>query len=150
MKRVFQILITIWILSLIFSFLNDDEQETTKKEVVKKEVVKKEVIKKIKKSKTEYDLLKEKSILLGKWNMEFTNKGLENNSVIIEIYKNGETYIEVWKENKISIKNLIKDGNKYLTEQKGEYYIITESGDLKSYDEEGYIGEENGFKYVKL
>lgn len=34
MKRVFQILITIWIVSIIFSFLNDDEKETTKKEEI--------------------------------------------------------------------------------------------------------------------
>ena len=44
---------------------------------------------------------------------------------------------------------LIKNGDKYLCEREGEYYMITKNGELRPYDDEGYIGEENGFKYIK-
>jgi hypothetical protein len=79
--------------------------------------------------------------------MEFTVGNL--GYVMIEFYKRDSEYFEVWIENNATIKKLVKEGDKYLCEKEGEYYMITKNGDLKSYDVDGYIGEEFGFKYVK-
>ena len=86
--------------------------------------------------------------------MEFTVGNL--GYVMIEFYKRDGEYFEVWIENNnATIRKLVKDGDKYLCDKetvsnsRDEYYIITKNGDLKAYDEDGYIGEEFGFKYVK-
>lgn len=85
--------------------------------------------------------------------MQFTVGNLRG--VMIEFYKKDGEYFEVLIENNATIKKLVKDGDKYLCDKetvnhsRDEYYIITKNGDLKSYDEDGYIGEEFGFKYVK-
>ena len=106
-------------------------------------------------SKTEYDLLKESSTLIGKWKMEllFTPEISCN----IEFYNRDSEYFEVQIENNDSaiykervINELFKKGDRYLTGNEfGEYYIITKNGDLETYDKEGYLGEDSGGRFIK-
>lgn len=97
--------------------------------------------------KSEYELLKEGSTLIGRWKMEFTFGNIK--PLTIEFYERDNEYFEVMIEKSANIKKLVKQGEKYLCEKEGEYYLISKNGNLKSYDEEGYIGEEFGFRYVK-
>lgn len=96
--------------------------------------------------KSEYELLRDSSILVGRWKEEWT-AGITLN---VEFFRKGDEYFEVRTEGTPVINKLIKRGEKYYVTTKGMlYYVIAENGDLKAYDEEGYIGEEFGFKYVK-
>lgn len=97
--------------------------------------------------KSGYELLLEGSTLVGRWKMEFTIGNIK--PLTIEFYERDNEYFEVIIENTPNIKKLVKQGEKYLCEKEGEYYIISKNGNLKSYDEEGFIGEEFGFRYVK-
>ena len=137
MKRLLVLLLCV---PLIFSCGENKEKDNTENTEKQEENVQKE-------EKTEYGLLKDSSTLIGKWKMEFTVGNL--GYVIIEFYNRDDEYFEVWIENNATIKKLVKDGDKYLCEKEGEYYMITKNGDLKAYDVDGYIGEDFGFKYVK-
>ena len=136
------------IISLLFTVFDTDKDKSEEKISTEKQDIapiekKKEV------KKTEYDLLKENSTLIGAWKMEFTAELDLGYDVIIEFYSRDNEYFEVMIENNAFIQKLVKDGDKYLCEREGEYYMITKNGELKAYDEEGYISEDNGFKYVK-
>ena len=98
---------------------------------------------------SEYELMKESSELVGKWIMEWTF-GNQDRNFLIEFYNKDGEYFEVWLEDNPTIKKLVKEKNKYLREKKGHYYIIKESGDLTAYDQQGYIGEEYGFRYITI
>ena len=98
--------------------------------------------------KPEHEILIEGATLIGKWKMETTIGPYL--SMTIEFYEKDKEYFEVVTENTPTINKLVKQGEKYYSESRGdEYYIISKNGNLKSYDEEGYIGEEFGFRYVK-
>ena len=138
------------IISLLFTVFDTDKDKSEEKISTEKQDIapiekKKEV------KKTEYDLLKEGSNLIGYWKVVSTLKGYRFGETLyrIEIYNKNEEFFEVMIEKTKTIKTLIKNGDKYLCEREGEYYMITKNGELKSYDEEGYISEDNGFKYVK-
>ena len=143
MKRT---LLTILSLIIIFSCSNnkkENEETNTNKEIENKEEKNNDNI-----EKSEYELMKESSELVGKWIMEFTVGKQEK--VLIEFYNKDGEYFEVWSGVNPTIRKLVKEKNKYLRQKKGEYYIIKESGDLTVYDEEGYVGEEYGFRYITI
>jgi len=104
-------------------------------------------------NKISYDSLKSSCEFVGRWKMEWTFSSMESQKpVVIEYYhtNSDNEYYQVWIENTLSISRLIRDGDRYLGIQKGDYSIISESGELESYDDEGLIGEEFGFKHTKM
>ncbi len=101
--------------------------------------------------KSEYEILKEESQVIGKWKIVSTLKGWKYNETlyIIEIYQRDNDYFEVMKTKGETIKRLYKEGDKYHLKNKNEeYYIIQSNGNIKSYDSSGYISEGNDSKYV--
>ena len=137
MKQILILLISV----ILFSCSNrENKQNNNSKDIIKQQ------------KNSEYFQLKDNSKLIGKWKFIYTVKGLEDKGTLIEFYKQNDDYFEVWIEKKsISVKKLIKSGDKYISEfhRKGHFYKIN-NGQLNIYDEEGYIGEEYGFKYIKL
>tara|TARA_Y100000589_G_C26945055_1_gene544035 strand:+ start:278 stop:691 length:414 start_codon:yes stop_codon:yes gene_type:complete len=137
MKQILILLISV----ILFSCSDGEKkQNNNSKDIIKQQI------------NSEYIQLKNNSKLIGKWKFIYTVKGLEDKGTLIEFYKNNDNYFEVWIEKKsISVKKLTKSGDKYISEfkRKGHYYKIN-NGELSIYDEKGYIGEEYGFKYIKL
>mgnify|MGYP001572300290 CR=1 FL=1 len=102
-----------------------------------------------------YDFIRNNYEFIGKWKMKWTLDVLKGNKEpILEFYLSDspDFWFQVWTENTIVIKKLIKEGSKYTRkpESQQDYYLVTKKGELRSYDDNGYIGPEAGFKYVKM
>ena len=129
-------------------FSNDDEQDNPIKEVVKEEKkTNKPIVKKKTKKiiiNTEYRSLKENSKLIGTW--KEVNPVLKFEQ-IIEFYEKENNYFRVVKsknteytKKSTDITRLIKKDEKYSYKNThGEYYKISNSGDLLLYDRDGFI-----------
>ena len=105
---ILKISFALLIISLLFTIFDNDTDKDKSEEKIsteKQDIAPIEKKKEVK--KTEYDLLKESSTLIGKWKMEFTVGNL--GYVMIEFYKRDGEYFEVWIENNnATIRKLVK------------------------------------------
>jgi len=144
------ILLILFLCGFILGCSSNNNSESGKNSVAGYPVVKEFDLEDTVSEKSEYELLIEGSKLVGRWKMEFTIGNIKPRT--IEFYERDNKYFEIWiTQNPYSVlkKKLVQQDGRYLCEKEGEYYIISKNGNLKSYDEEGYIGEEFGFRYVK-
>jgi len=103
-----------------------------------------------------YDSLKNNYEFIGRWNMVWTitsKKGQKEAEY--EFYNSDDKNYWYWvskANNSLTIRKFIRNGDKYTRKPQSDvdYYLITKDGELKSYDNDGFIGPEFGFKYVKM
>jgi hypothetical protein len=103
-----------------------------------------------------YDSLTKNYEFIGRWKMVWTITGLKNQKAVeYEFYNSDDKnyWYEVHKENNsLTIHKFIRNGDKYTRKPQSDvdYYLINKDGELKAYDNDGFIGPEFGFKYVKM
>ena len=103
-----------------------------------------------------YDSLKNNYEFIGRWNMVWTITSKKGQKAAeYEFYNSDDKnyWYGVFKENNsLTIRKFIRNGDKYTRKPQSDvdYYLITKYGELKSYDNDGLIGPEFGFKYVKI
>ena len=107
------------------------------------------------KNEISYDSLKNNYEFIGRWKMVWTITSLKDQKPVeYEFYNSADKnyWYEVSKNSPITIHKFIRNGDKYTRKPQSDvdYYLITKDGELKSFDNDGFIGPEFGFKYVKM
>lgn len=102
-----------------------------------------------------YDSLKNNYEFIGRWKMVWTITSLKDQKPVeYEFYNSDDKnyWYKVSKKNPITIQKFIRNGDKYTRKPQNDvdYYLINKDGELKAYDNDGFIGPEFGFKYVKM